>query len=809
MKFSLSWLKHFLQTNATLDEIIQTLIKAGIEVEGVIDHASSLKAIIVGHVIKAEKHPNADKLSLCMVALNEDHSEIVQVVCGAPNVKSNMKVAYARIGTCIPKTQQTLKKSAIRGVESQGMLCSFDELNLPGDSDGIIDLPTHCIAGTSLEQALQNDSTFAYLFDPIIEVSLTPNRSDWFSILGIARELSCMGLGTLFSSHLPENFELSTLLKNSHQTDTLFTIHNSAAQKCQFFSLVQINNVQQKETPLWMQERLQSYGIEPKNLLVDISNYVCVHLGQPVHIYDYDKIKTPLSVQLSEGNETIIALDGKEYTIPQNTITISSMDSSITLAGIMGGLSCAVDANTKNILVEIAHFDGPTIAISGQALNMQSHSRTRFERGVSPYLCEDALAYTIDLVQSLSSGSIDTYQICKNFEDQTTITHPSIRLKTSDVVSKIGVNYTTDQIVQRLEELHFTCSKINDFEIEAKAPLYRLDIRIQEDLIEEVLRHTGFEVIENKPLTLQKATHEVNPYDFLRSFFTQHGFNEIITFSMLSDSKTRIEQKVEINNPITNEMKNLRPILFPGLLAHIKKLAQLSISNGRYFEIGHIFNLGINQKIEEKKSIAGIVNFTEKNRHWRKELSFDFFDMKKIITEMFHTLDVIDFNISTSTLHLLHPGQSADLSRGRQLFASFGAVHPSILQSEDIRGEAFYFEIDFGFIQTLLSKKQKFKSYSDNTLQPIFRDFSFWIDANQNVDTLLSTILKTDKELIKDIQVFDVYQNKANNEDKKSIALQITVQPAINKSLESKDIDDLQNKIIVEVEKKCNAKLRG
>lgn len=809
MKFSLSWLTHFLQTDASVDNIVQTLINAGIEVEEVVDRAAQLKDIIIGHVINAEKHPNADKLSLCTVALNEDHSQTVQVVCGAPNVKTNMKVAYASIGTCIPKTQQTLKKSSIRGIESQGMLCSFEELNLPGNSDGIIELPQSCITGTSFEKALANHNEFAHLFDPIIEVSLTPNRSDWFSILGIARELSTMGLGNLNTVHLPQNSQ-NTIFKNtSKQTEDLFKIDPNAQERCQFFSLIKVNNIQENTTPLWMQERLQCYGIEPKSLLIDISNYICIHIGQPVHIYDADKVKMPLSIESSKGNEAFTALDGKEYTIPQHTITINSNNTPITLAGIMGGSSCAVDENTKNILVEIAHFDGPSIALSGQALNIQSHARTRFERGVSAYLCEEALGFTIELIENLSKGKLDLYQVYKNYETHFSKTHPKIRLKTEEASSKIGIPLTTDKLIQNLTQLNFTCTKISENEIEVQAPLYRLDVQIKEDLIEEILRVTGFDSIVNIPLPLQQHNHEINEYNFLRSFFTQHGFNEIITFSMLSDAKLKMNHKIEINNPITLELKNLRPSLFPGLLAHIKRLAQLSISYGRYFEIGHIFNYGSDQKIVESKSIAGIVNYTENMRHWRKNLSFDFFDMKKIITELFHTLDVIDFNISPSSLNILHPGQSCDLTRGKYLFARFGAVHPSVLQEEEIKGQSFYFEIDFPFIKDLLSKKKKFKPYTDNNLQPIFRDFSFWIDANQNVDTLVSTILKTDKELIKDVQIFDVYQNKENSEHKKSVALQIKIHPSSGRSISSEDIDDLQNKIILEVEKKCNGKLRG
>ncbi len=810
MKFSLSWLKHFLNTNASLDDIVETLVKAGIEVEGVIDNASSLKEITVAHIIKVEKHPNADKLSLCTVVLNANQSETVQVVCGAPNVRPNMKVAYARIGTCIPKTNQVLKKSAIRGIDSQGMLCSFDELKLPGDSDGIMDLPEESVIGMKLEKALIHNPNFSFLFDPIIEVSLTPNRADWFSILGIAREISNMGIGTLIEAHLPSIKAKNILLNQKMECRDLFTISNEAKEKCQFFSLVKMNNIGTNKTPEWMQARLLSYGIEPKGLLIDLSNYICIHIGQPIHIYDWDKIKTPLCIDLSNGTESFTALDQKKYQLPQNAITVYDQHHNpITLAGIMGGMCCAVDHTTKNILVELAHFDEASIALAGQNLNIHSHARTRFERGISPSTCNHSLNYAIDLITNLSSGTADSYQIYQNYEGQNKTSHPSIILNTADVIGRIGTLFTTDEIIQHLEKLNFKCIQKNEQSIEVTAPLYRLDIQIKEDLIEEILRSTGFENIPNIPLPLQSPTHEQCSHRFLRSFFTQKHFNEIITYSMLSDSKVQSLEKVEIHNPITLEMNNLRPSLFPGLLNHIKRLSQLSIPCGRYFEIGHIFNFDKNKNIVESKSIAGIVNFTESVRHWKKTEPFDFFEMKKIISELFHTLNVTDFNCSTSDLSLFHPGQSVEFYRGKHVFARFGSVHPSILQKEEMKGSAFYFEMDYDFIDTLLQKKQKFKPYIENTLQPIFRDFSFWIDDAQPVETLISTILKTNKELIKDVQIFDIYQNTNDADGKKSVALQVTIQPLLNKPLDGQFIDDLQTKIILEVEQKCKAKLRG
>ena len=802
MKFTINWLKEHLDTKIDDQKIIDKLTSIGLEVESFESQSSELDKFIVAKIIKAEKHPNADRLKLCDVDIGQN--EKVKVVCGAPNAKNDLFTVYAPPGATIPKSQTKLSVSKIRGVTSYGMLCSESELKLSNESEGIITLsPTKYSKQVGKKYFINKNQK-------VVDLSITPNRADCLGVRGIARDLAAAGAGKLKNKNKSKiNFSGLNKIK--------VKITNDKNQGCTKFGSLLIKGIKNTESPKWLKEKILSLGQKPISAVVDVTNYVMMDLNRPLHAYDADKINKGIIVRNSKKGESFEALDNKKYVLGDNMCVISDASGVLGLGGIIGGVRSGTELNTKNILLESAYFKPKSIRSTSKILNLDTDAKYRFERGIDPNSIEEGLIKAAELIQNICGGTISKINITKKEKSN----HRAIKFPIDLFNNTTGFKVEVREMTKILSDLGFLVKK-NKKELNLKVPSWRPDILQPIDIVEEIVRIKGYDRIKTELPEKTRNKQTLNPHQklfhFLQRSVASKGYYETVTWSF-TDSKINElfkEEKPEVKiiNPISSDLNVLRSSIFSNLIFYLKKNLDRDVKDISLFEIGPIFS---GKKPGQQEIVISAIKSGMISRlNWiEKERKVDVFDAKRdVMQTLIETgLDDKNFHINSNAPNYYHPGKSGAIyqdSKSNYPIAFFGEIHPNINQKLQIKTEALIlFEIFLDKIELHKNKlKDQKNKYEYSDFQKSERDFAFIIDKNLNVQELVKIIYKIDNNLIKNVKVFDLYEGENIPSDKKSIALNVTIQ-SLQKSLNDKDLEKINNLIISTVESKTGAKIRS
>lgn len=791
MRFTISWLKQFLDTDASLEEIANKLTMIGLEVEEIEDNSLKLAAFEVASIISAKQHPDADKLKLCQV---ETGSGMLQIVCGAPNARAGIKVVLAKVGTLIPNGNFKIKESKIRGVDSCGMMCSFEELGLKGDSEGIIELAKDAIIGEKAAKYLGAD-------DPIIHINITPNRADALGVYGIARDLAAAGIGKL------KNLAIA---KIDEKFDSNFSLTVKNKEACPLFSIREIKDIENKESPDWLKNFLKNIGIGSISALVDVTNYISYSFGQPMHAYDADKISSVLTVELLDSDSNFKALNEKEYLLKEGDLVIRDNQEIHCLAGIIGGINSACNDNTKKVILESACFDSKHITRSGRRMIIDTDSRYRFERNVDQEFSVKALDYATNLILSICGGSASKAII---FEPEK-LSIRTINFSAEFLKSRTNIDLSQDEISNILTKLGFSC-EINGTLINIKIPSWRYDVSIKEDIVEEIVRIYGYDKLPETPLP-HINVNRIIPQDQkrisdIKRLLASSGYTEIVTWSFMDSKKaklfSKLKEELTLLNPISSDLDYMRPSILPNILRIANNNINRSFRDLSLFEVGPIFEDSGDQVITNACGIRIGAN-SDRNSHSDMR-EFDIFDIKEDFAKILEIagLDISKCQIKNDAPSYYHPTRSASVSLGKNIIGYFGEIHPSVLKDFEIDVKVMGFETN---ITNLPFGKEKYGKKGDfikSDYQMITRDYAFIIDKDQPVGELMNLIKNADKKLIRAVNLFDVYFGDKIAAGKKSVALSVNIQDD-NKTLAEKDIEVVNQAIIDGALKKFGAMLR-
>jgi len=784
MKFSLSWLKEHLETDAPTQEIADKLTAIGLEVEEVSNPAEALAPFRVAKVLTAEKHPQADKLQVLTV--DAGTGETIQVVCGAPNAHAGMIGVFGPPGTYIPGSDITLKIAAIRGVESHGMMCSSRELELGEDHSGIIELPRDAPVGTAF-------AAYAGLDDPIFDVNVTPNRQDAMGVRGIARDLAAAGVGTLKPLAIPQ-------IEGSFPCPVPIRIEDFDG--CPAFFGRAIKGVRNGTSPDWMQRRLKSAGQRPISALVDITNYVMLDHGRPAHAYDIAKLKGGLTARAARDGEKVLALNEKEYSL-EPYMTVIADDAQVhDIGGIMGGEDSGVSEASNDVMLEVAYFTPERIARTGKSLALTSDARSRFERGVDPAFLDDGLAILTGLIIDICGGEPSAVI----HAGQPPVEQRTIEFDFGRTKNLGGIDVPEQKQCEILESL--------GFEVNGRAitvPTWRRDVEGQADLVEEVARIIGYDQVPSTPLdrvpgvARPTATRSQLMERQVRRTAAARGLDEAVTWSFISDQEADVfgGSEWKLANPISEEMKVMRPSLLPGLIAAARRNIDRGASSVRLFEIGRRY-LG-----DREHPTLGLLLAGERNqRSWQvgKAQEFDAFDAKAEVLALLESVDapVGNLQVIPDAGPTWHPGRSAKLGLGpKTIVAVFGELHPSLGKSLDAPTGSVAAEIYFDAIPAARATGHARTSYSPPALQAVTRDFAFIVPTDIAADNLLRMIRGADKAAITGVRLFDRFEAA----DGLSLAVEVTLQP-VDKSFTDEQIAEISGRVVSAAEK-LGAKLRS
>ncbi|HZH53360.1 MAG TPA: phenylalanine--tRNA ligase subunit beta [Microvirga sp.] len=807
MKFTLSWLKDHLDTSAPLDEIVETLTRIGLEVEGVEDKAKTLAPYKVAYVVSAEQHPNADRLRVCVVDTGEGAP--IQVVCGAPNARTGMKSVFAPPGTYIPGKNITLGIGTIRGVESRGMLCSAAELEISDDHDGIIDLPADAPVGMPY-------AAYAGLDDPVIEINLTPNRPDCTSVYGIARDLAAAGLGTLKDGAVPP-----VAGKGACPVSVTLDFAPGDEKLCPAFALRLVRGVKNGPSPEWMQRRLLSIGLRPINALVDITNYVTFDRGRPLHVFDARKVKGNLTVRRAKDGEEVLALDGRTYKLDSGNVVIADENGVESIAGIMGGEHSGCDETTTDVLIESALWDPLNIAQSGRRLGIVTDARYRFERGVDPAFTVPGLDLATKLVIDLCGGEASAATVAGKVPDASRV----IEFPWSEVPRLSGLDVQPAESEQILEKLGFAVSGSGE-RVSVTPPSWRPDIEGKADLVEEVIRIAGVDRIEPRPLPriddtvvkpiltlIQKRTR------LAKRALAVRGLVEAVTWSFIARHEAELfgggQASLALANPIASDLSDMRPSLLPGLLKAAQRNADRGFGDVALFEVGQTFasDEPEGQSIKAAAVRRGMARAESVGRHWDGGgETVDAFDAKADAMALLGALGIPagGLQVVAGGPAWFHPGRSATLQFGpKNVVGAFGEIHPKVLKVLDLKGPLVAFEINLDALPPPKAKPTKMKpKLALSEFQPVTRDFAFVVGRQVQAGDIVKAAQAAERQLITGVDVFDVYEGAGIDPDKKSVAIAVTLQPT-EKTLTDAEIEAVSTKIVGEVSKKTGAVLRG
>jgi phenylalanyl-tRNA synthetase beta chain len=810
MKLTLAWLRDHLETAASLDEIVATLTRIGLEVEEVHDPAATLKNFIVASVLEAKPHPNADRLRVCLV--DTGAGAPVQVVCGAPNARTGMKSVFSPPGTYIPGKKITLATGVIRGVESHGMLCSGAELELSDDHDGILDLPDSAPVGVAYAQ-------WAGLDDPVIDINLLPNRPDAMGVHGIARDLAAAGLGRLVDPPIAAvagQFPCPVTAKLDLAGDD---VHLAPA-----FALRLVRGVRNGPSPDWLRRRLTEIGLRPINALVDITNFLAFDRARPLHVFDADKVRGNLVIRRAGPDEELHALDGRTYVLDRDSVVIADEAGVVSLAGIMGGEATGCGEATTSVLIESALWDPVNIARTGRRLGLNSDARYRFERGVDPAFCLPGLELATKLVLELCGGTPSDIFVAGKIPQK----DHRIAFPWSEVRRLTGVELDPSEMAGILEKLGFELANSpgNSDHVVVRVPSFRPDIEGKADLVEEIIRIAGLERV--KAQALPRAGEHVTPSVLTplqkrvraaKRALAASGLVEAVTWSFIAHRHAELfgggTPALELANPIAADLSDMRPSLLPGLVAAARRNADRGQADVALFEVGQIF-LGpgeADQRVAATAVRRGGAKPSGSGRHWSSAAgTVDPFDAKADVLALLSSLGVAvgGLQIVPGGPAWFHPGRSATLQFGpKTKIGAFGELHPRALEALDADGRFVGFELVLDDIPSPKSKPTKARAKLElPELMPVQRDFAFLAPRSVAAAEVVKAAQGADRSLVASVEVFDVYEGKGVPDGKKSLAIAVTLQPR-DKTLTEAEIDAVGGKIVAEVARKTGASLRG
>ncbi|WP_373475230.1 phenylalanine--tRNA ligase subunit beta [Sphingorhabdus sp.] len=794
MKFSLSWLKEHLDTDADAQTVSDMLNRIGHEVESIDNRAEKLSAFRIAKVLTAAPHPQADKLQILTV---DSGGDALQVVCGAPNARAGMLGVFGPAGATVPANGMVLKVAAIRGVESNGMMCSIAELELGDDHDGIIELPDDAPVGQVYAQ-------WAGLDDPVIDVSITPNRQDCMGVRGIARDLAAAGLGKLRPLHAVYRFDSLAPVTGDGPAPDVAT-HDPDG--CPAFYAQAVSGVVNGPAPQWMRDRLHAIGQKPISALVDVTNFISIDLGRPLHVYDRAKLSGPLVARLATDGEEVLALNGKTYTL-DSSMTVIADDSMVhDIGGIMGGEHSGVSESTADVLIECAYFTPEHIARTGQKLTLTSDARQRFERGVDPAFLDDGLAIATNLVLAICGGQSSVITRAGS----PPVAPRNISYDPQHCLRLGGVSVALDDQRNILERLGFLVT--SDWQV--TPPSWRRDIEGSADIVEEVVRMVGLDNVPSTPLprdegvAKQTATPLQKIERKVRRTAAARGLNEAINWSFLPEKEAAAfgGGHWSLANPISEDMKVMRPSLLPGLLSAAQRNMNRGASSVGLFEIGRRY-LADSEKLTAAFVLAG----DRAQRDWAsgKAAKFDAFDAKAEVQALLSAAGV-----AVETLMVMgeagahyHPGQSATLRMGpKNILAAFGALHPVTAKAFDLDGPVMAAEIFLDAIPVKKSTGFMRAAFTPPALQAVTRDFAFLVAEDVASGDLVRAIKGCDKDNIVAVRLFDLFAGQGVAEGQKSLAVEVTLQP-LEKSYGDEELKAISDRVIAAAAK-LGGVLRG
>jgi phenylalanyl-tRNA synthetase beta chain len=797
MKFTLSWLKDHLDTDASVAEITDALTDLGLEVEEVIDPAEKLKDFTIGKVLSAEKHPDADKLRVCTVLTDEGES---QIICGAPNAREGITVVVCKPGMYIPGLDITISVGKIRGVESFGMMASERELELSDEHDGIIELPSGEVGDRFVDWLAENDPSKV---DPVIEIAITPNRPDALGVFGIARDLAARGIGTLKThDHAPVPGDFPCPIDVTIDEDTL--------DGCPLFTGRLIKGVKNGPSPQWLQDQLTAIGLRPISALVDITNYFTFDQNRPLHVFDAAKVKGNLRVHRAQGGESIMALDDKEYTFGAGQMVISDDNGPESIAGIMGGAETGCTEETVDVFLESAYWNHVQIALTGRALKINSDARYRFERGVDPEFTLEGLERATQMILDLCGGEPSSVVTAGAVPDHAR----AYKLDAERVQSLVGMDIPEAEQRQTLTRLGFRLEGNM-----AHVPSWRPDVMGEADLVEEVARIASLTKLEGKPLPrltrgIPKPvmTPMQRRLQMARRTCASLGYNEAVTYSFIDKDAAALfgggDDGTMLANPISSEMSHMRPSLLAGLLQAAARNQARGFMDLALFEAGPVFHGG--EPGEERLQISGILvgRTGPKDVHGASR-GVDVYDAKADIEAVLSAIGApAKVQILRGEDSAWHPGRHGRICLGpKKELGVFGELHPKVLAELDVKGPAVAFTIWPEEIPLPRKTKATRSALVQSDLQAVERDFAFVVDAGVEALTLINAAAGADKALIEDVRVFDEFIGGSLGEDKKSLAITVRLQPS-DKTLKEKDIEAVSEKIIAKVTKATGGTLR-
>jgi phenylalanyl-tRNA synthetase beta chain len=805
MKFTLAWLKEHLDTEQPLSAIVDKLTMIGLEVESVTDRGKLLAPFTIASVISAEQHPNADRLRVCMV--DTGAGEPVQVVCGAPNARAGMKGVFVPPGAFIPGKNMTLGVGNIRGVESRGMLVSAFELQISDDHEGIIELPGDAPVGV-------NYAAWASLDDPVIEISLTPNRADCTGVSGIARDLAAAGMGKLKDPPIKP-------IEGRFPCPVKVTLDFGATPSlCPAFALRLVRGVRNGPSPDWLQRRLIAIGLRPINALVDITNFITYDRGRPLHVFDAAKVHGNLTVRRARDGESLVALDGKRYTLDDTICVIADEQGVESLAGIMGGEATGCSEMTTDVLIESALWEPLNIAQSGRKLGIVSDARYRFERGVDPAFMLPGLELATAMVHELCGGEPSEVTVAGKPE----VPEHVIDFPLHEVRRLAGIEVDLTEIKRMLGALGFAVAG-DGRSVKVTVPSWRADVHGKADLVEEVVRIVGVDRIPATPFDRGEAPRKpvLTPIQLrtrkAKRALAARGMVEAVAWSFIAKPQAELfgggKPELALANPIASDLSDMRPSLISGLLAAAQKNADRGVADVALFEVGQIFR---GDRPEDQLTAAGgvrrgLAKPAGIGRHWSAPAAeVDAFDAKADALAV-----LVAAGAPAQALQIvpggpawLHPGRSGTIQIGPQnVLGHFGELHPRTLEALDAEGPVVAFEVILETIPEPKPKPTRAKPVLELfPFQPVARDFAFVVDRTVKAADILRATQSVDRKLIANVTVFDVYEGKGIEPGKKSVAIAVTLQPR-EKTMTDEEIDAVAAKIVAEVGKRTGGALRA
>jgi phenylalanyl-tRNA synthetase beta chain len=806
MKFTLAWLKEHLETDATIDAIVEKLTMTGLEVESVHDPAKQYAPFRIARVVSAEKHPNADRLRVCMV--DPGDGKTIQVVCGAPNARSGMIGVFAPVGSLIPGTGLHLEKGVIRNVESHGMLLSERELGISDSHDGIVDLPADAPVGEAYAK-------YAGLDDPVIDVNVTPNRPDALGVSGIARDLCAARLGRLLERPIVP-------VRGSGACPVKVVLDfGETPSLCPAFGLRLVRGVKNGPSPDWLQKRLRAIGLRPINALVDITNLVTYDRCRPLHVFDAKKISGSLVVRRATAGEEIVALDGKTYALDPEICIIADNNGVESIAGIMGGERSGCDENTTDVLIESALWEPLNIAQTGRKLAIQSDARHRFERGVDPAFMVPGLELATMLVMELCGGTPTDILVAGKVPDAKTV----VEFPVAEMKRLAGVQPQTYEILRILEALGFSSRTYDEAgALAVTVPSWRPDAKEKADIVEEVLRIYGLDKVPPAPMnrgegalrpvltTIQLRTRRA------KRALAARGMVEAVTWSFVAHDRAAAfgggADALVLANPIAADMSDMRPSLFPGLIAAARRNVDRGFADLALFEVGQVYrgDKPADQVIAAAGIRSGTAGINGAGRHWSgKAAPVSVFDLKADALALLDTLGLSPdkVQITADAPAWFHPGRSGTIRQGpKTVIGTFGEFHPKVLEILDAEGPLAGFELFLDAIPAPKARPTKTKPALDlSAFQPVRRDFAFVVDHAVTAAKIIRAAEGADRRLIAGVDVFDVFESEALGAGKKSVAIEVTLQPR-DRTLTEAEIEAAAARVVAEVTKATGGTLR-